>query len=222
MLRILRDAANDEQTRAECLSLSVTAALAGGDQYLARYFAKILAAEVPASPWTFPSCFRVASTAYAAGSYDAALELYRASVASADAGSAAPVQDIELALLRTAELLLYHERDASSAQAYFRRVVPANVPPTETPLLRAMRVRLVWGTLTPRDLGLPDGNVSALLVDQDDLWVGTWNGGVARYSVSARHSDSFPTPSSVRALGLAGHRVWVGGADGLSWYGKET
>jgi len=32
------------------------------------------------------------------------------------------------------------------------------------------------------ELGLAEGNISALLVDRDDVWIGTWTGGITRLS----------------------------------------
>ena len=85
-----------------------------------------------------------------------------------------------------------------------------------------MRVRLSWSSLSAGLLGLSDGNISSLHIDGDDLWVGTWSGGTARYSVSARRSDAFAAPTYPRSIEVAEHRVWVGGADGLSWFGKAS
>jgi ligand-binding sensor domain-containing protein len=59
-------------------------------------------------------------------------------------------------------------------------------------------------------------------VDGDDLWVGTWNGGVSRYSVSAGSSDPFPSPPYARSIEVADRRIWIGTTEGLSWYGKGT
>ncbi|MGA2612640.1 MAG: two-component regulator propeller domain-containing protein [Spirochaetia bacterium] len=222
ILRAVR-AGNPEQSRVdESFALSVQAALAAGDQYLARYFAQKLVASSPGSPATFQSCLQVASRAYDSRSYSAALEFYCDAVASFDAGAEGTRSDLDMALLRAAELFLYHERDAQSAGSYFHRINPGNIPAAELTLLRAMRARLAWDLLSPQRLGLQDGNVSTLRVDQDDLWIGTWNGGVARYSVSAGRADSFPSPAFPRSVEMAGHRVWVGGTDGLSWYGKAT
>jgi len=33
------------------------------------------------------------------------------------------------------------------------------------------------------ELGLAEGNISALLIDRDDVWIGTWTGGITRLSV---------------------------------------
>ena len=222
ILRAFRAENPDQTSQDESFALSVQAAMGDGNDYLARYFTQRLVAGSPGSKAAFQSCLRVAARAYASRSYATALEFYEDAVASFDAGAPGAREDMDMALLRAAELLVYHERDPQTAGSYFHRVVPGNIPREELPLLRAMRVRLAWSHLSAEMLGLPDGNVSALRVDEDDLWVGTWNGGVARYSVSAGRSDSFPTPTYSRSIEVAGRRVWVGGTDGLGWYGKAT
>jgi hypothetical protein len=222
ILRDFRSAHPDSPRIDESLALSVQACLASGDDYLARFFALKLVTGSPASASTFLSCFRVAEKAYAARSYGAALVFYADAVASFDGGAPAAGKIVNLALLRAAELTFYQERDPRAAAAYFHRVDPRNVAAEDLPLVRALRVRLAWSILSPQKLGLTDGNVSSLRVDNDDLWVGTWNGGVARYSVSAGRSDAFPLPSYPRSIEVAGRRVWVGSTDGLDWYGKAT
>ena len=222
ILRAFREANPGSPRIDESLALSVQAALADGDQYLARFFALKLATASPASLSTFQSCLRVATKAYASHSWSSALEFFADTVASFDAGAKASRPDLDLALLRACELSLYHERDVRSAAGYFRRIDPRNVPSQELHLLRALRVRLAWDVLSPGKLGLTDGNVSALRVDEDDVWVGTWSGGIARYSVSADASDAFPAPAYTRAIEIEGRRVWVGSSDGLGWYGKAA
>jgi len=204
------------------LELRVRQALSTGDDYRARYLAQKLFALAPGAPETFRTCLLVAERSYAARSFLTALEFYKDAVAGFDAGSAGTRPDLDQALLRAAEISLYHDGDPRSAASYFRRIDRRNVAKADQPLLRALRVRLSWSSLGPEALGLSDGNVSTLGIDGDDLWVGTWSGGVARYSVSARHSDSFAVPAYPRTIEVAQRRIWIGGADGLAWFGKGT
>ena len=53
------------------------------------------------------------------------------------------------------------------------------------------RGRLFLSHLSAADLGLAGDNISALLVDRDDLWVGTWTGGVSRRSLQLETSHTF-------------------------------
>ena len=220
LLRAFRDSGPDLAAVDESYALGVKAALAEGDQYLARYFARKLVTGSSKGSWTFQSCLQVAQRAYLSRSYDAALEFYADAVVSFDAGAAEARRDFDMALLRSAELSLYQQKDAQAAGTYLHGIEVENIPSEELPLLRTMRVRLAWDTLSSEKLGLSDANVSALRVDEDDLWVATWNGGVARYSVSAGRADAFPVPSDPRSIEIAAHRVWVGSTEGLAWYGK--
>jgi len=220
LLRAFRDSSPDSAAVDESYALGVKAALAEGDQYLARYFARKLVTGSSKGSWTFQSCLQVAQRAYLSRSYDVALEFYADAVVSFDAGTAEAKRDFDMALLRSAELSLYQQRDAQAARTYLHRIQAENVPSEELPLLRTMRVRLAWDTLSSEKLGLSDANVSALRVDEDDLWVATWNGGVARYSVSAGRAEAFPVPSYARSIEIAARRVWIGSTEGLAWYGK--
>ena len=53
------------------------------------------------------------------------------------------------------------------------------------------RGRLFLSHISAADLGLAGDNISALLVDSDDLWVGTWTGGVSRRSLPLETSHTF-------------------------------
>ncbi len=86
------------------------------------------------------------------------------------------------------------------------RLFPTHLGRTRCPAARhpstgQLRVRLLWSVLSADFLGLKDSNISCLRVDGDDLWVGTWNGGVARYSVSSGQQRPVP-----RAAILTVHR----------------
>ena len=221
-LRRLRTDYPDSPLVVESFSLSVACCLALGDDYRARYFLQRVRDAAPLSAPAFRASLMVAQHSYDARSWLAALEYYRDTVDGYRDGIGASRTDYDLALLRTVELSLYHGHDAEAARGYFHRIVPANLPPASRALYREMRVRLLWSVISPSLLGLADANVSSLRVDGDDLWVGTWNGGVARYSVSQMHSDPFPGPAYSRSIEIADHRVWVGTAEGLAWYGKGS
>ncbi len=202
--------------------MSARYALALGDEYRARYFVQSLRAAAPGSPEAFRASVLLARHCYDTRSWLAALEYYRSAVDGYREGVSAQKSDLDLALLRAAELTLYHRDDPAGARSLLRRIDSRDLPPVELPLYRSMRVRLLWSALSPRALGLSDANVSSLRVDGDDLWVGTWNGGVARYSVSSGQSDQFPGPAFARSIEVFQRRVWVGMAEGLAWYGKAS
>jgi tetratricopeptide (TPR) repeat protein len=222
LLRRLRGDYPDSPLVTESLSLSIEIALASGDEYLARYFHEKLSASAPFSAGLFRASFLLAEYSYRSREYSPALKYFASAVASVRENSGVPYGDFQKALLRCAELSLYNEKDIDAARGFFRRIDRGSVSKEDAPLYGTLRKRLVWQLLPMETLGISDVNVSCLRVDEDDLWVGTWNGGVARYSITAARSDPFPAPSFSRSIEIADRRVWVGTADGLSWYGKST
>jgi ligand-binding sensor domain-containing protein len=86
--------------------------------------------------------------------------------------------------------------------------------------------RAKWEALPTSTFGLDDPNVSALAVDADDLWVGTWSGGLARYAWSDGSTTVFRegkdslVANTVRAICVTSRHVWVGTDQGLSQYSK--
>jgi hypothetical protein len=225
-LRALRNRHFDSSLLPESWELSVQAALAQGNDYLARSYLHRLSSEFPRAPQVFRAAAAIGDREYARRAWDTALEFYAR--AAEAAGSEGPTGESaegtarDRVHLRAAEISLYHARDARAARRFFRSIRQANVEPGDRSLYRALRVRLVWDWIPASELGLSDSNVAALRADGDDLWVGTWNGGVARFSVSAGQSTAFPSPAFTRSIEVTDRRIWVGTADGLAWYGKGS
>jgi tetratricopeptide (TPR) repeat protein len=221
-LRKLRSDFPDSPTILDSFALGAEASLAKGDEYLARYYVAKLLDTAPGSPAAFTTSLLVARHYYAERSWLAALEYYRHAVESFAGTESGTRASFDLALLRAAELSLYHDGNPQEARGFFRRIESKNLGGPDALLFQEMRVRLFWSAIAPSALGLNDANVSSLTVDGDDLWVGTWNGGVSRYSVSSGHADPFALPAYSRSIAVADRRVWVGTAEGLMWYGKGS
>jgi len=147
---------------------------------------------------------------------------YLAAVNSAGPGTLIPAA----VWLRLAQLALYENRDEERAGFYSARIQPAELSTPQREALERLRRRLSYRELPPEMLGLGDGNVSALRVDGDDLWIGTWNGGVSRLSLSGGQAKVFRegreslVPSTVRCIEISASRVWVGTYQGLFSYAK--
>lgn len=222
ILRKLRADFPGTDVEREALGLSVQAALATGDAYKARYFYQTLSASAPSSRPAFASSILLADYYYRQRDWLLSLSLYTDAVEGFRDGISGSPAQLDQALLRAAELSLYHNADLAGARAFLQQITPAAIAGGDALLYRQLRVRLLWKALPSSVFGLADSNVSSLRIDDDDLWVGTWNGGVARYSVSSGQSDAFPLPAFSRSLEVADRRVWVGTSEGLSWYGKVT
>lgn len=202
--------------------LSVECELADRDVYRARYFLQKLIDSAPGSRQAFSATLAVARYYAGAREWLASLEYYAKAVDIFEDGRSGTRADLDIALVHACEIAAYQLDSPDRARLYFQRVSDRPLPPAEAGLYRQLRVRLLWSRLSADTLGLKDSNVSCLRVDGDDLWVGTWNGGVCRYSVSSGSSDPFPAPPHARSIEVADRRIWIGTTEGLSWYGKIT
>ena len=221
-LRQLRSDFPEAAVVLDSYSLGVSWTLQAGDEYRARFYLQRLIDLAPTSPLTFAAGMILARHYYDGRVWTAALQYYDRAIAEFRIGATGEKRELDLPLLRATELALYHAADPSKARAYFERIDSRNLPAAETSLYRAMNIRLLWSVLSADLLGIHDSNISCLRVDGDDLWVGTWNGGVARYQISSGQIDSFAGPSFSRSIEISDRRVWIGTAEGLTWYGKGT
>jgi hypothetical protein len=132
--------------------------------------------------------------------------------------------------LQAAELALYELQELSAAAYLTLQIAePEALEPAQRRTYDRIVQDVLWRTITPRELGLPDANIRAITVDADDVWIGTSNGGAARYSQStgiARRFTSGTTggelSDTIRAIEVDGNWVWLGTAEGLSVYSKAT
>lgn len=178
-----------------------------------------------ASPADSPSA-RLAGAEQAYRAQDFALS-YREYLAAVN-GAGAQEEVPSLAWLRLAQISFYENRDPEAAWSYLLEVLAEGLPPEQRENLERLRRRLSFRELGPEILGLGDGNVSALRADGDDLWIGTWNGGICRLSLSSGRTRVFRegreslVPSTVRCIEVTASRVWVGTYQGLFAYSKAS
>ncbi len=222
-LGVCRSIRNEFPRSAEApraLSLSISICLSEGDDLRSRYFLSLLIGSFPSSAEIFPSALSLGDFLYAKNDSRTALEYYRTAVARSGNGTVEGAA-MAHALLRTAELTLYGEGDRESARSFFRRIRPGSMAAADAPAFRTLSRRLNWDFFSGSSLGLGDENVAAVRTDGDDIWIGTWNGGVARYSIASGEIVSYPLTASLsRCIEVTDRRVWVGTAEGLSWFSK--
>jgi tetratricopeptide (TPR) repeat protein len=132
--------------------------------------------------------------------------------------------------IQAAELALY-ELDDLAAAAYLtlQIVQPQALEPADRRTYDRLIQEVLWSTITPEMLGLPDANISVITVDADDVWIGTYNGGAARYSQGTGIASRFTSGTTggalsdtIRAITVDGNWVWMGTYEGLSVYSKAT
>jgi hypothetical protein len=159
---------------------------------------------------------------YNEGRHEEALALWERSMAAG----------IRLSLLHRLKLLWLQaagHRKPELVRRRFMAMDPSAFTTEEERRIYGLIARRIFvHHVTPESLGLLDGNVSAIAPDYDDLWIGTWTGGVARYSFSAGTADVFQTgrktlvPTTIRSIEVGPGTVWVGAYDGLFVYDKRT
>lgn len=190
----------------------------------ARYFAAEALSARREGPEAAAAHQLLGDMGYAAGDHGTAYAHYLEAVnLSADTATLPP-----RLWLRLAEIALYERAQPETARHFLRSARLQEATSEELAVQRRLARRLQWRTLASAALGLRDANVSALAADGDDLWVGTWDGGVARYSFSRGQATVFRagaeslTPNTVRCITAVPGRVWVGTYQGLSVYFKAT
>ena len=164
-----------------------------------------------------------ADLAYAAKDWE---EAYRSYL---EAANSSPTAEMPARVaLRLGEIALYQHRDPEIARLHLGNGPTAELSAEELSMLTRLKRRLTWQAINARTLGLSDANISALRIDGDDLWIGTWNGGVSRYSLASGQKTVFQEgretllPNTVRCIEATPARVWIGTYQGLFVYSKIT
>jgi ligand-binding sensor domain-containing protein len=176
------------------------------------------------APLRFSAHLLRADLAYEARDWE---EAYRNYLEAANAASSATEVPARVAL-RLSEIALYQYRDPERARIYLGRGPSGELSGDEQKLLGRLKRRLEWQALGTQLIGLADGNISALKIDGDDLWIGTWNGGVSRYSLASGQKTIFRegreslVANTVRSIEITASRVWIGTYQGLFAYSKAT
>ena len=162
--------------------------------------------------------------------YDGALRNYTEAIAllAARARTAASLHERrELAHARLAAARLNHRYGVGAsgdAERLFDQIDPDHLTGEAFATYGELARSLMWSYLTPRDLGMNDANISAIATDGDDVWVGSWTGGLARYTRSTGQRAVFRAgPRSlqslrVRDIATVDDYIWVGTDRGLSVY----
>lgn len=219
----------------EALYLSGLAEIKLDEPYRARYFFKrILSLKKETNlvnsaesnsyvkELTFKTQVLLGKLLYREHLYDESLKYYL------DAIKGKEGDEISGIFLRIAEINYYQKKNIHNARYYFLKINPNVINAEEKSLYTKLKEKLEWENILPEKLGINDSNISAVAVDGDDLWIGTWNGGVARYNISMVKSIVFKegskslVPKTVRTIEVTKKRVWVGSFNGLSYYSKAS
>lgn len=134
-----------------------------------------------------------------------------------------------VARLRLAELGSYYQgwSPARTLRA-LARIEPSELNARDRELRRLLLSRSLWRRLDPIQEGLTESSLSALALDGEDVWGGTWNGGIFRYTPSSGEVRVFRagqyrlTPNAITSIHVDRFGVWFAGLDGIQRYNKVT
>ncbi len=207
-------------------SAKVREALAAKDQHRTQYYLIQLLAEETEPHIRLEASLLLADIYYLKRRYEDAFALYTRVLPLLDGYLTVPEEDYNKAILRLAEISLFNRKDEELAQEYYSKLNSNALADIYNERSKYLERKLLLKEISPALLGLSDNNISAIEVDGDDLWIGTWNGGLARYSLSNKKARVFRTggksltPNSVRSIEITPDRVWVGSYQKLSVYSK--
>ncbi len=138
-----------------------------------------------------------------------------------------PEEELSEIYLMMSDTLYHRDKNVSLARFYFKRINP-NFLKDERDLYGMLQRALKWQNVRCASIKLADENISVLTYDGNDLWIGTWNGGLARYNMYRDEVKVFKSgkssivPKTVRVIKVIGQNVWVGSYEGLSYYSKRS
>lgn len=210
----------------ESFILSARITLSLNEGYKARYYLKKVMTESYNQVHVAETTLLLADIYYKERIFNEALTYYQSGIKLAGKLGKEIQFPLERIYLRLAELTYYQTRDYTLARNYFKLIKKPFTAKEDIAAYDLLKRRLAWESITPAEIGVEDGNISAISVDGDDLWIGTWNGGVARYSYSTGKIKLFKegvnsiTDNSILAIEVEKKRVWVGTYNGLSYYLK--
>ena len=242
-LRRLRLHYPDSPLVADALLLSAAIAAAGDNPHQERFLlseaqaavrrlaARGLLSNAAANDYHLQAARRLAVLLEAERDYAGALQHYEAAIGLLAARQGAARRQQQLARLRLAAArLAYHYGVgfAGDAERLFDQVDVDQLTADAMPGYRELARGLMWSYLTPRQLGTGDANISAIATDGDDVWVGSWIGGLTRYTRSTGRRQVFREgPAAlisrrVRDIRPIGGYVWVGTDQGMSVYARSS
>jgi hypothetical protein len=146
-------------------------------------------------------------------------------------GSAQTIEIVNRSLiwLEKARIAWFVEEDREETIACLDRIIGDDLTDEGSRTLYRLLCRKVYTGIIPLEgQGFPDTNISALYIDRDDLWLGTWTGGIARYSlplgdlsVLRESRDSLRVEKISGFEGIA-QEIRIAGYSDLYGYDKKT
>jgi len=132
-------------------------------------------------------------------------------------------------LLRIAELGTYYmgwppNKNLSLLRLIDRRKLKGR----DAEIFQLLLSRSLWKKIDLRIHGLTEMSLSALAIDGDDIWGGSWNGGIFRFSRSSQDVRVFrpgqykTTPNAITSIYVDRFGIWFAGLEGIIRFNKVT
>jgi ligand-binding sensor domain-containing protein len=125
--------------------------------------------------------------------------------------------------------IFYKQANRESALYYINKAL-VTIDSNNTEMMKLaldLKKRIRWQYFSMFE-GLPDNSICDIEFDGDDVWIGMWTGGIARFTRSSYTMALFRQKSGglisdhVRDIEIIGRFVWVGTYGGLCRYDKMT
>jgi len=136
-------------------------------------------------------------------------------------------QDVPVVSVETEQ-----ETNNAPAEPLLQKDIFSQIEPEtlEDEIPQGVNQRLQMRNRFSRRLDIPASlnNVSVFALDKDDLWVGSWSGGVFRYSIPLEEWEVIKEPvesltvNSTYAISVETDRVWLTGYNWFSYYQKSS
>lgn len=131
--------------------------------------------------------------------------------------------------LRYAELGVYYKNwPPAKTLEFIKGINPETLVGRDQEIYRFLLSRALWERVEISSAGITDPSLSALALDGEDVWGGTWNGGIFRYSRSSREITVLRSgkykllPNAITSIHTDRFGIWFAALDGISRYNKVT
>ncbi len=122
--------------------------------------------------------------------------------------------------------ILVKTNQLSQVQYFFKQINDSHLVGYERDLYNYLADKIMWQSIDTTKIAYKDPNVSALLIDKDVLYIGTWNGSLIYYNYILGEYHYFTNKQiineNIRALYNDGRYIYVGTQEGVSILDKRS
>jgi len=122
-------------------------------------------------------------------------------------------------------ILMFRANKRELALYYINRLIIEYPKLGKASRVNSLKRSIRWRYITVKE-GLGDNSVSSILFDEDDVWIGTWLGGLSRFTRSSSRGKLFKAGKNsiksnlIRKVVVLREKVWVATFGGLFLYDK--